>query len=96
MALFTLWVLSPFAALCLADRASKSWPVLTRATLYSLMPVVTLGSLAIYADVALGPPRPKPASVFLVVPLASWLLIAIAVPSAAFLSGRLARRGDGA
>jgi hypothetical protein len=94
--LFTVWELSPFVALVCAHVVSKRWSVLTRATLYTVMLVLTLGSLAIYGDVALGPPRPKPAFVFLVVPLASWLLIAIVVPIAARMSGRLSRRGDGA
>ena len=96
LVLFVLWVLSPFMVLVLANVVSKRWSVLTRATLYSAMLVLTLGSLAIYGDVALGPPRPKPAFVFLVVPLASWLLIAIVLPIAAILSGRLSRGGDGA
>ena len=96
LVLFTIWVLSPFVALVLADVVSKRWSVLTRATLHSVMLVLTLGSLAIYGDVALGPPRTKTAFVFVVVPPASWLLIAIAVPIAALISGRLSRRSDGA
>jgi hypothetical protein len=95
LALFGIWVLSPFIALVWANVVSKRWSVLTRAALYSLMLVLTLGSLAAYGDVALGPPRAKPAFIFLVVPLASWLLIAIVIPVAAFLSGRLSRKGDG-
>jgi hypothetical protein len=94
--LFTIWDLSPFVALVCAHVVSKHWSVLTRATLYSVMLVLTLVSLAIYGDVALGPPRPKPAFVFLVVPLASWLLIAIVLPIAALISGRRSRRGDSA
>ena len=96
LVLFTIWVLSPFVALVLADVVSKRWSVLTRATLHSVMLVLTLASLAIYGDVALGPPRAKTAFVFVVVPPASWLLIAIAVPIAALISGRLSRRSDGA
>ena len=96
LVLFTIWVLSPFVALVLADVVSKRWSVLTRATLHSVMLVLTLASLAIYGDVALGPPRAKPAFVFVVVPPASWLLIAIAVPIAALISGRQSRRSDGA
>src|ERR1017187_6810870 len=96
LVLFALWVLSPFMALVLANVVSKRWSVLTRATLYSAMLVLTLGSLAIYGDVALGPPRAQTAFVFVVVPPASWLLIAIVVPLAAQISGRRARRGDGA
>jgi hypothetical protein len=91
--LFTVWELSPFVALVCAHVASKHWSVLTRATLYSVMLVLTLGSLAIYGNVALGPPRPKPAFVFLVVPLASWLLIVVVLPIAAAISGRRSGRG---
>jgi hypothetical protein len=96
LVLFGIWVLSPFIALALADMVPKRWPVLTRAALYGMMLVLTLGSLAVYGDVAFGPPRAKPAFAFLIVPLASWLLIAIVVPIAALISGRLSRRGDGA
>jgi len=94
--LFAIWVLSPFMVLAWANVASKRWSVLTRATFYSLSLVLTLGSLAIYGYIAFGPPRAKTAFVFVVVPLASWLLIAIVVPIAAMISGRLSRRGDGA
>ncbi len=96
LGLFGLWVLSPFMVLVLANVVSKRWSVFTRATLYSVMLVLTLGSLAIYGDVAFGPPRAKAAFVFVVVPPASWLLIAIVVPIAALISGRLSRSGDGA
>ena len=95
LVLFALWVLSPFIVLVLADMVSKRWPVLTRGTLYTVMLVLTVGSLAIYGDVALGSPRTKAAFVFVVVPPASWLLIAIIVPIAALISGRLSRRSDG-
>src|SRR5713101_6472108 len=88
LVLFAIWVLSPFMALGLAERVSKGWSVLTRATLHGVMLVVTLASLAIYGGVAFGPPRPTPASVFLVVPVGSWLLVAIVVLLAALISGR--------
>lgn len=74
MALFTLWVLSPFAALALLHSVSKG-----RAAFHSLMVILTLASLAIYAYIALGPPRVKTAPVFVVVPPVSWLIIAIVV-----------------
>ena len=96
LVLFALWVLSPFIALVLANMVSKRWSVLTRAALYTVMLVLAVGSLAIYGDVALGPPRTKAAFVFVVVPPASWLLIAIVVPIAALISGKPSRRGDGA
>src|SRR6266567_1910293 len=89
--LFVLWVLSPFVALVWANLVSKRWLVLTRATLYSVMLVVTLASLAIYGAVALGLSKARPAPVFLLVPLASWLLTAIVVPIAALISRRQSR-----
>ncbi len=85
------WVLAPFTALVLAHVVSTRWSAFTRATLYSLMLVLTLGSLAIYVGDAFGPPT---TAVYVSVPLASWLLIGLVVPIAAFISGRLSRRGD--
>jgi hypothetical protein len=93
MGLFVLWDLSPFAALAVVNVVSRSWPVLTRATLYAAMLMVTAGSLAIYGEVAFGPPRPQPAFAFLVVPLASWLLVAMTVAIAGFVSGRRSSHG---
>ena len=88
MILFVLWVLAPFLGLALADRISKQWAVVTRATLYCVMLVLTVGPLAIYADVAFGPPRAQTAFAFLVVPLVSWLMMAVVVPTAAWILGR--------
>ena len=95
LVLFAIWVLAPFMALLLANMVSKRWSFITRATLHSGMLVLTLSSLAIYGDVVLRPPRSTPAFVFVVVPPASWLLMAIIVPIAAFISGRLSRRSAG-
>jgi hypothetical protein len=89
--LFAIWVLSPFVALLVAQVVSKRWPVLIRATLHSLMLIVTAGSLAFYGNVVFGPPRPKPASVFLLVPLTSWLVMTIAAAIAALI---LRKRGN--
>ena len=94
LVLFVGWVLSPFLAVVLAEVVSKRWSVLTRATLYGATLVLTLASLAIYIDDALRPRKAQPAFVFVVVPLVSWLLMAIVVPIAALLSGRLSRRGN--
>jgi hypothetical protein len=79
LVLFTLWVLSPFVALVWASVVSKRWSTLTRAALYGVMLLIALGSLAIYGEVAQGPPRAQTAFVFVVVPAASWLLIAMVV-----------------
>ena len=91
MALFVIWVLSPFAALLWADMVSKSWSISSRTTLCSVMLVLALSSMALYGDVVLRPPRSTPASRFLLVPLGSWLVMAIA----AMVSGWVKRRGDG-
>jgi hypothetical protein len=95
LALFVIWDVSPFVALVLADIVSKRWSVLTRATLYCVMLVIALSSLALYGDVVWRP-RPQPAFLFLVVPLGSWLLMTIVVPVGALISDRLSRRGAGA
>lgn len=94
--LFALWVLSPFLGLILAVVASRLWSFFTRAALHSAMLVVSLGSLAIYGVRVLRPPKSQAAFVFVVVPVASWLLIAVVVLLASCLSGRLSRRKDGA
>lgn len=92
MGLFVLWVLSPFAGLVVVNRVARSWAVVLRATLYGAMLVVTGVSLAIYGEVALGPPRAQQAFVFLVVPLASWLAVAMAVAIAGVVAGRAVSR----
>jgi hypothetical protein len=89
---FGIWVLSPFVAGVVASSVSKRWMVVARAALYMVIVVLTLGSLAIYGDVAFGYTKAKVGFIFLVVPLASWLLIAVAVATAAVISGRQSRR----
>jgi hypothetical protein len=96
LVLFVIWVLSPFVALAWAYLVSKRWSVLTRAALYCVTLVITLGSLAIYGNVVLPPAGSPRAFVFVVVPPGSWLLMAIVVPIAALISRRLSHRGAGA
>jgi hypothetical protein len=91
MLLFVIWVLSPFVALALAEKRSQRWLPLTRAALHGVTLIVTVGSLAVYGVIAFGPPRSKPAFMFLVVPFASWLLMTLAVFLPAFVSGRRSR-----
>ncbi len=92
---FAIWVFAPFVALVLAHVLARRWLVHTRATLYCLMLVLALGSLAMYVGDALLHPGTQDAFVFVVVPLVSWLLIALVIPVAAFAAGRLSRRRDG-
>jgi hypothetical protein len=90
--LFAIWVVSPFIAALIANSVSKRSPVGTRATLYVLMVLLTLGSLAIYGGVAFEYVKAKAGFVFLVVPFGSWLLIA-AVVAAAMISAKQSGRG---
>jgi len=92
--LFAIWVLSPFVALVFAIILSKGWSVITRATLYAVILVLTVTSLAIYGDVTLGPPRTKAAFAFVVVPPTSWLVIAITTSIAALISRTWVRRNN--
>ena len=94
---FVFWVLSPFAALAWANRAAKGWAVATRATLYGVMLVLSLGSLAVYGNlIDVRPASASAAFRFVVVPPLSWLLLLVAVGAAALLSRRPSRRGAGA
>lgn len=90
LGLFALWVISPFMALVLGYVLSKRWTVFTRATLHGLMLVLAVGSLAIYGYVALMLPTARTTPVFVIVPPASCLLIAIVISVAALRSGKRA------
>jgi hypothetical protein len=92
IALFLVWDLSPFVVLVLADMFSKRWPAITRTTLHAVMIVIALGSVALYGDVVLRP-RPQPAAMFLIVPVASGLLILVVLPIAALISRRRSPSG---
>lgn len=96
LVLFVFWVLSPFVALAWANVVSKLWPVLTRAALYGVTIVVTLGSLAFYGKLILPPAGSPRAFVFVAVPPASWLLMTIVVSTAALISRRRLQRSSGA
>ena len=89
--LFIGWTLLPFAALAVANFISIRWSRLTRTMLYIITLVVALGSLALYADVVFRPPESTPASRWLIVPAASWLLMALAGAIALLISRRHSR-----
>ena len=89
--LFIGWVLGPYLALVLADCFSKTWTIPARAAVYWLMIVVTLGSLAIYINDVLDPPKAKGAFVYVAVPIASGILIVIVVAAAALCHNRWIR-----
>jgi hypothetical protein len=94
--LFTIWVLSPFVALFWANTVSKRWPALTRATLYCVMLIVAIGSLAIYGEwVNVKPAGSANAALFVTVPPLSWLFIIIVLLMARFMSGGFSHRDNG-
>lgn len=92
LVLFVIWVLSPFVALVWATIISPRWSSLTRATLYGVTLVLTLGSLAIYGGLVKRPAGSANAFLFVVTPPVAWLVIAIAVPLAALISRRRSSR----
>jgi hypothetical protein len=93
--LFAAWVLSPFVAAVLAWAKSDQWPTIIRTTLYGTMIVVALGSVCVYCAVALGHLRVKVGFMFLIVPLASWLVLGVAFSIAAIAARRRLNRQTG-
>lgn len=77
IALFAVWVSSPFVANTWMYMAFHRAPAPARVIFYATALAISLGSLAVYGDVALGAPRVKPALPFLIVPLASWFVVAL-------------------
>jgi hypothetical protein len=94
--LFGMWVLSPFMAALMVSSVSKRWAIGAQRKLSVLLVILALASLAVYGVVAFGPVNAKVGFVFLVVPLASWLFIAVVFGTAALILGRDARRGKAA
>ena len=90
--LFFVWVLAPFVALLFADRVSHAWSGRARTMLYAVMLIVALVSLALYADVVIRPPARTPAARFLMVPVASWVLIAVVFAAGRFTDSHGADR----
>lgn len=88
---FVVWILSPFVVLGAAHLISKRWSNLTRRTLYIVMLIIALGTLAAYGDDAIGRRTAHAAFVYVMVAPVSWLLIAIALSIAAIISRRRSR-----
>jgi hypothetical protein len=83
--LFTGWVLSPFFMLALVNLRARTCQPHTRTALYGAMFGVAFISLSVYALHALLPGM-KAGFIYLVVPAACWLLIAMAFATAAAIS----------
>ena len=72
--LFTVWVLSPFVGLFVANKVTSIWTAITRQLLFWLMLSLTIVSLIAYSGL-MTIPDSKPAFVFLALPFISWLVI---------------------
>jgi hypothetical protein len=81
IALFSFWVSSPFVANVWVWFTIIRTSGLARATYFSAMLAISLGSLVIYGYVALGAPMAKPAFPFLIIPLASWVVVVLVTAS---------------
>src|SRR6185503_8090908 len=82
LALFIVWVLSPFAMLVWANWRRR-WSPETRAMLYWLTLVLAAVSLLMYGGLIPRPGGTKVAFVYLMVPLASWFLLILVLVVAA-------------
>ena len=78
IALFTAWVLSPFAGIIFTNKIFNPRAGYARTSLYWLMIILTIVSLVGYSG-AFNTPKTKNAFVFLVIPFFSWLLITISI-----------------
>jgi hypothetical protein len=90
--LFVLWVLSPFAALAVANWISKTWSELTRVTLYVMTFGLAIGSVFVYGVGASRMRIGKSAVIFVITAPISWLIAATALGIAALVSRRHSRR----
>ena len=75
VALFTVWVLSPFLGLLWARRFAYWYKFAAQAMVYALLFLVVIGSAVFYPVAAFGPHWAHPALPFLAAPLLSWFLI---------------------
>jgi ACR3 family arsenite efflux pump ArsB len=94
--LFVVWVLSPFVVFGIGHVVAKRWAPSTQAALYWVTLLVTLASIAIYADDAVAHRTAHPAAVYVAVPPASWLVSAVAIGLGAWIAKkepRLVRPG---
>jgi len=88
MALFALWVPSPFLALGVVDFVLKQRASTIPSTLYYGMWILALSSVAVYGKSVLMPPKTAAAFVFVAFPFISWLFIVVVGLIAALQSRR--------
>ena len=91
VALFSIWVASPFVMLGLGILKSERFTERVRSTLYVLTIVLALASLAIYSRLIDVKPAGSPNTfLFVAVPPTSWVIIMIVMSIVALRSRRQA------
>lgn len=86
--LFVVWVLSPFVILGMGHVVAKRWALSTQTALYWGTLLVTVASIATYADDAVAHRTAHAAFVYVAVPPASWLASAVALGVGAWIARR--------
>jgi uncharacterized membrane protein YsdA (DUF1294 family) len=86
--LLVVWILSPFVVLGIGHLMARRWAPSTQAALYWVTLLVTVASIAIYADDAVAHRTAHPAFVYVAVPPASWLASVVAVGVGAWIARR--------
>ena len=86
--LFVGWVSSPFICLALANLGSKHWASPNRVRLHVVSLLISAGAMAAYGGAVSLPRGSRPAFAYLMVPLASWALLAILAAASAILGAR--------
>jgi hypothetical protein len=84
IALFVVWVLSPFVILGAGHIVATRWLPGTQSALYWVTLFITLATLVIYIDDAIAHRTAHPAFVYTAVAPASWAVTVAAVATAAF------------
>ena len=88
MVLMAGWVFAPFFGYALATRLTGRWPASTQTALDVLMLLIAVVALAIYIHDVAGPPHAQRATVYVAVPIASWLLMLIGISVTALVARR--------
>ena len=86
MVLMAGWVFAPFFGYALATRLATRWPTSARTALDVAILLIAIASLAVYISDVAGPPHVRRATVYVAVPIVSWLLMLVVVPVAVFLT----------
>jgi glucose-6-phosphate-specific signal transduction histidine kinase len=74
--IFAIWTISPFCFMIAASLISRFWQERYKLTLYISIIIITVLSLLAYSRI-FSLPGSKPAFVFIITPLFSWIISAI-------------------